>query len=262
MMVNANGIGLRCLVEGNGETLVLIHGVGSRLETWDGVAARLSDRFRIVRYDLRGHGESEKTPGPYRTEDFAEDLRQLLEALGLERVHVAGFSLGGLVAQAFALSYPSRVARLALISTVAGRTEAERARVIERLSIVDGGIPGDHFRRSLDRWFTDEFRKDHPELVDQHAARNRANDPACYAAAYRVLATTDFADCLSEIKVPTLVVTGERDQGSNPRMARLMHERIAGSTLRILPRLKHSILIEAPDQVSEVLGAFLLGKMG
>jgi pimeloyl-ACP methyl ester carboxylesterase len=258
-MIKANGIALRGLVEGSGDPLVLIHGVGNRLEAWDGVAARLSDRFRIVRYDLRGHGESQKVPGPYRIDDFAQDLRGLIDALGLESVHLAGFSLGGLVAQAFALSDPARLRRLALISTVAGRTEAERARVLERLSIVDGGLPGDHFRRSLDRWFTDEFRQAHPELIEQYAARNQANDPATYAAAYRVLAITDLADRLREIKIPTLVMTGEHDQGSNPRMARLMHERIAGSTLHILPRLRHSILIEAPDAVSGILEDFFAG---
>jgi pimeloyl-ACP methyl ester carboxylesterase len=256
-MIKTNGIALRCQVEGSGEPLVLIHGVGNRLEAWDGVVARLGDRFRIVRYDLRGHGESEKAPGPYRIEDFAEDLRGLIDALELERVHLAGFSLGGLVAQAFALSCPARLRRLALISTVAGRTEAEKARVLERLSIVDDGIPGDHFRRSLDRWFTDEFRQAHPELIEQYAARNQANDPASYAAAYRVLATTDLADRLAEIEAPTLVMTGEHDHGSNPRMARLMHERIVGSELSILPRLRHSILIEAPDLVSSILGDFL-----
>jgi pimeloyl-ACP methyl ester carboxylesterase len=259
-MIGANGIALRFQVEGNGVPLVLVHGVGNRLDAWDGVAARLSDRFRLVRYDLRGHGESDKPPGPYRIEDFAEDLRGLIDGLGLERVHLAGFSLGGLVAQAFALSYPKRLNRLALISTVAGRTEAESARVLERLSLVDGGIPGDHFRRSLDRWFTDEFRQAHPELIEQYAQRNQANDPASYAAAYRVLATTDLADRLPEITAPTLVMTGEHDQGSNPRMARLMHERIAGSQLHILPRLRHSILIEAPDQVSAILGDFFMGK--
>lgn len=257
-MVEANGVHLRCRVEGNGDPLVLVHGVGEQLGACDGVTARLSDRFRIVRYDLRGHGESEKVPGPYHIEDFAGDLRGLLDALGLERVHLAGFSLGGLVAQAFALSWPARLDKLALISTVAGRTETERTRVLERLSLVDSGIPGDHFRRSLDRWFTDAFRQAHPEVIEAYVARSQANDPACYTAAYRVLATTDLADRLPEITARTLVMTGEHDQGSNPRMARLMHERIAGSVLHVLPRLRHSILIEAPDLVSSILGDFLL----
>lgn len=262
-MIKANGIVMRCRVEGSGKPLVLIHGVGSNLDAWDGVVDQLRGRFRIIRYDLRGHGESEKVRGPYRIADFVEDLRALIEVLGLERVHVAGFSLGGLVAQAFALSYPAVCDKLALISTVAGRDEVEQARVLERLRIVDRGIAGDHFRRSLNRWFTDEFRKAHPDLIEEYAARNAANDPACYAAAYRVLATTDLADRLGGIRAPTLVMTGECDQGSTPRMARLIHARIAGSILHVLPRLRHSILLEAPDQVSAIVGDFLMaGESG
>jgi (E)-2-((N-methylformamido)methylene)succinate hydrolase len=260
-MITVNGIALRCVVEGSGEPLALIHGVGASLEVWDGVAARLRDHYRIVRYDQRGHGQSEKVPRPYSVEDFAGDLRALMDALGFARAHVAGHSLGGLVAQSFALDYPNRVSKLALISTVAGRTPQERARVEERLAMVASGIAGDHFRASLDRWFTDEFRAANPELLAAYAARNQANDPACYAAAYRVLAMTDLADRLPEIRAETLVMTGEHDQGSNARMARLMHERIQGSILRILPVLRHSILVEAPDVVANVLEDFLAGRL-
>jgi pimeloyl-ACP methyl ester carboxylesterase len=179
----------------------------------------------------------------------------------IERAHVAGHSLGGLVAQSFALDYPARLRKLALISTVAGRTEEERRRVEERLAMVATGIAGDHFRASLDRWFTDEFRAANPKLLEAYAARNQANDPACYAAAYRVLAETDLAARLDEITAETLVMTGEHDQGSNPRKARLMHERIAGSTLCILPVLRHSILVQASDMVASVLGDFLDGPL-
>ncbi len=249
------------LVEGDGEPLALIHGVGSGLEAWDGVATRLRDRYRIVRYDQRGHGQSEKVPGPYKVEDFSGDLRALLDALGIERVHVAGHSLGGLVAQSFALDHPGRLCKLALISTVAGRTEDERKRVQERLAMVATGIAGDHFRASLDRWFTDAFRAANPKLLEDYAARNQTNDPACYAAAYRVLALTDLAERLPEITAESLVMTGEHDHGSNPRMARLMHTRIKGSILRILPMLRHSILIEAPDVVAGMLDDFLAGRL-
>jgi (E)-2-((N-methylformamido)methylene)succinate hydrolase len=261
MTIRVNGIALRCLVEGAADPLVLIQGVGASLEVWDGVAARLRDRYRVVRYDQRGHGQSDKASGPYTVEVFSNDLRALLDAFAIERAHVAGHSLGGLVAQSFALDYPARLRKLALISTVAGRTEEERRRVEERLAMVATGIAGDHFRASLDRWFTDEFRAANPKLLEAYAARNQANDPACYAAAYRVLAETDLAARLHEITAETLVMTGEHDQGSNPRMARLMHERIAGSTLRILPVLRHSILVEAPDMVASVLGDFLDGGL-
>lgn len=251
------GLRLRYRDEGEGPVLALVHGVGSRLESWDGVVARLGARFRTVRMDLRGHGLSAKPPGPYSLDDFVGDLAGLLDSLVVGRCHLAGFSLGGLVAQGFALAHPDRLDRLMLISTVAGRTEDERRRVAERLAVVESGQPGGHFRNSLSRWFTDDFIAANPDLIASAEAANKANDPAAYAAAYRVLATTDLADQLGRIAVPTLVATGEHDIGSNTRMARLMHERIPGSSLHIFPGLRHSILLEAPDRVAAAMLQFL-----
>jgi (E)-2-((N-methylformamido)methylene)succinate hydrolase len=247
-------------VEGNGPPVLLIHGVGARLDNWDGVAASLARGFKIIRYDLRGHGKSSKVPGPYSLEMFADDTAALLRHLGIDRAHVAGHSLGGMIAITFARKYPQRVDRLAALSAVAGRTEEERRKVMERIALIASGIPGDHFKNSLSRWFTDEFRAAHPELMEQYAARNRENDPACYAAAYTVLATGEVAPDLSRVKASTLVVTGEHDLGSNPRMSGLIHASIAGSQLRILPRLRHSILIEAPRTVAELLEPFFQGR--
>ena len=255
--IRTETVRLRYRIDGDGPDLVLVHGVGGRLEAWDGVVARLSPFFCLVRYDLRGHGGSDAPPGPYTLVDFVADLRGVLDALGLTACHLAGFSLGGLVAQAGALEMPERVRRLVLLSTVAGRTPDEKERVMRRLAIVSSGIPGRHFENSVERWFTDEFRRANPEVIAAHAARNRDNDPGAYAAAYRVLATSDLAERLHEISVPTLVATGENDLGSNVRMASLMHERIAGSNLHIFPRLRHSILIEAPDQVAAAMLKFL-----
>ena len=251
------GIRLRYRIEGDGPWLVLVHGVGSRLEAWDGVVAALGQRWRSLRYDLRGHGGSAKPKGPYQLADFVRDLEGLLDAQRVERCHLAGFSLGGLVAQGFALARPERVDRLVLLSTVAGRSAEERQRVQARLALVAGGIPGAHFERSVARWFTDEFQAAHPEIIAAHAAQNRENDPAAYAAAYRVLAESDLGDRLHEIKAPTLIATGENDLGSNPRMAHLMHARITGSRLEILSHLRHSILIEAPEAVAGLMASFL-----
>jgi pimeloyl-ACP methyl ester carboxylesterase len=247
-------------VEGAGLPVLLIHGVGARLDAWDGVVSALDRRFTTIRFDLRGHGDSSKPAGPYSAELFADDARQLLDHLGIRRCRVAGHSLGATVALRLALDAPDRVERLALLSAVAGRTEEERRRVMERLAIVEHGIPGEHFRRSLPRWFSDEFRRANPELLEQYAARNMENDPQAYAAAYRVLATADLADEAARVCVPTLVVTGEGDIGSNPRMARLLHAQIPGSRLEILPGLRHSILIEAPDIVARLLAEFFDGS--
>ena len=158
-----------------------------------------------------------------------------------------------------AARHPGRVARLGVLSAAAGRTEEERRRVMERIDLIASGIPGDHFRNSMPRWFTDEFRAANPALMEQYAARNRENDPACYAAAYTVLASSEVAPELVQVEAPTLVVTGEHDLGSNPRMARVIHAGIAGSELRILPRLRHSILVEAPATVAGLLEPFFRG---
>jgi pimeloyl-ACP methyl ester carboxylesterase len=246
-------------VEGAGPPLLLIHGVGARREAWDGVVAALGGRFTTIRFDLRGHGESSKPPGPYSAALFAEDARALLDHLSVDRCHVAGHSLGATVALRLALDVPDRVARLALLSAAAGRTEEERHRVLERLAIVEHGIPGEHFRRSLPRWFSDEFRRANPELLERYAARNMENDPRAYAAAYRVLATTDLADEAARVRAPTLIVTGEGDIGSTPRMARLLRARIPGSRLEVLPGLRHAILIEAPERVAALLAGFFAG---
>jgi pimeloyl-ACP methyl ester carboxylesterase len=194
-----NGVRLRYRLEGAGPLLALVHGVGSRLEGWDGVVAALGGRFRTLRYDQRGHGQSEKVPGPYELADLVADLAGLLAAVGERRCHLAGYSLGGLVAQGFALAHPDRLDRLVLVSTVAGRTAAERERVMERYRMVEQGIAGEHFQNSVSRWYTEEFQRRHPEAIAAAAEENRRMDPGCYAAAYRVLATADLADRLAEI---------------------------------------------------------------
>lgn len=244
-------------VDGAGPDLVLIHGVGSRASDWEFVAERLTDRYRVIRYDLRGHGASDAPAGPYRIDQMVDDLVRVLDSHGAGCPAVVGFSLGGLVAQGFALAHPDRVRKLALLSTVAGRTEDERARVEGRLKFISSSHPADYFDQSVDRWFTPAFREANPGIIAGRKATVQAMDQAAYAAAYQVLALTDFADQLHRISAPTLVATGEHDIGSSPRMAWLMAERIPGARLEILEGLRHSILLEAPDRVAALLLDFL-----
>jgi pimeloyl-ACP methyl ester carboxylesterase len=246
-------------IQGNGPPVTLIHGVGTWSDDWLDVIDRFGGRFRTLRYDLRSHGRSGKPPGDYAAADFVDDLAFLLDHVGIEKTHLAGSSLGGLIAQAFALAHPDRVERLALISTVAGRTPEERERVMGRLDYIRNEPPASYFEASSTRWFTDEFRAAHAELLAAKKKVIARMDTDRYAACYRVLAESDFADDLHRIRNRTLVMTGEFDQGSNPRMARLMHDRISGSELIILPRLRHSLLLEAPDIVGGILREFFTG---
>jgi (E)-2-((N-methylformamido)methylene)succinate hydrolase len=252
------GVELNYRLQGEGpRALICIHGVGSYLEAWDGVAARLGDAFRVLSFDLRGHGRSSRVKGRYEIDDFVGDVLALADHAGFEQFDLAGFSLGGLVAQRLALTHPQRLRKLVLLATVAGRTPEERERVAARLAALECGDRGSHYDASLSRWLTEEFQQRNPELVAQLRQRNADNDPDCYAAAYRVLAQTDFGGLIDRITVPTLIATGEDDQGSNPRMANFMHQCIRQSQLAILPGLRHSILIEAPDVVAALMRRFL-----
>ncbi len=243
--------------EGDGPDLILIHGVGSQLSDWSGVAARLQGRFRLLRYDLRGHGKSDAPAGPYEIDAFTDDLVALMDELAIPRAHIAGFSLGGLIAQSMALCHPERVQKLALLSTVAGRSEDERERVAGRLDFIANSHPADYFDQSVDRWFTPEFQTAHPEVIAKRKQVVSGMDGEAYAAAYHALAMTDFAGRISEIRAPTLVATGGHDIGSNPRMARFMAGTIPDCRLKIIPGLRHSILLEAPETVAALLTDFL-----
>ncbi|MDW6024301.1 alpha/beta hydrolase [Mesorhizobium sp. BAC0120] len=258
--LDVQGVSLNWRLDGQGgEPLVCIHGVGSYLEAWTGVVERLKGRFAILTFDLRGHGRSSRVKGRYEIDDFVAETLALADHVGFDAFHLAGFSLGGLIAQRLTLTHPERLRKLVLLSTVAGRTPEERQAVRGRLAALVASDASTHHAASLSRWLTEEFQDRNPDVIAELRRRDAENDRDCYAAAYRVLAETDFGGILDRIQSPTLIVTGEDDQGSSPRMARLMHEQVQGSELAILPALRHSILIEAPSQVADVMSAFLLG---
>ena len=248
-------------IDGSGpEPLVCIHGVGSYLEAWSGVVERLKDRFTILTFDLRGHGRSSRVKGRYEIDDFVNETLALADHAGFASFNLAGFSLGGLIAQRLALTHQLRLRSLVLLSTAAGRTFEEREQVLGRLAALRLGTPAAHYEASLSRWLTEKFQQTHPQVIASLRARDAENDRDCYASAYRVLAETDFGGFLDQIRCPTLIATGEEDLGSSPRMAVYMHERIPGSRLAILPGLRHSILIEAPDVVATLMRDFLVEK--
>ena len=241
---------------GDGPPLVLVHGLGGNLHSWDQIATRLEHRFRVHRYDLRGHGHGDNPPGPWELADFVRDLEIYMDRQDLGTVRLAGFSLGGLISQGYTLKNPERVEKLAIVSAVAGRSEAERQKVVARVGNLEKGDLDTNIELALERWFSPQFRERHPERVAERLAVLRSNDPGGYLNAYRVFALGDLGDELHRITCPTLVMTGEFDPGSNPRMARFMHGKIPNSSLEILPGLRHSLLVESPNLVAQKLNAF------
>jgi 3-oxoadipate enol-lactonase len=248
--------GLSYTLEGSGQPIVLIHGVGADLGSWDAVCQDLSGDFSLLRMDLRGHGQSSQIRAPYSIEKFASDAIAVMDAAGIHKAHLAGFSLGGLIGQSLAIDWPDRFEKIALISAVAGRTAEERSRVTSRLGLIrENGIEA-VTGAARDRWFSENFVRANPQAIERRITELLANDKDSYLETYRVFGETELVDRLHEIRHRTLVMTGENDQGSNPRMAQTMKDKIPDAELKILPNLKHSVLVEAPHEISRHLRVF------
>ena len=249
-------------IDGAGPALFMVHGIGSRRKTWDALVAELKGDFTCIRYDLRGHGESPVPPVPYRLDDLVADLEALRAKLGIERAHVIGHSLGGMIGPAYARAHPDRVRSLGLLSTAAGRSEEDRAKLAAVLAALEGNGIAPTLDTLVARWYTDGFIAARPEVI---AARKKQviDTPAeVFLSVTRIYAGTEMAPWLHEVAAPALVLTGELDGGCSPRHNRFMAETLPNAELVILEGLKHSILIEAPERVLPPLRDFLLRNSG
>lgn len=252
------------LADGAGPPVVLVHGMGLNRDMWDWQLPPLVKRFRVIRYDLLGHGDSGPPGDVCRMDDLVRQLHRLLDHLGIERCALVGFSLGGLIVRAYALAHPDRVAALAILNSAHDRTEAERAAMRERL---DRAIRSGHVSTidaALARWFTEAFAARRPDVLDRVRRWMEANDPAVYPKVYRVLAESDadLSTSIAAIRCPTLVLACEEDHGNSPDMARRMAALMPDARTAILPGLRHMALAEDPEAVSAALVPFLEEALG
>ncbi len=247
-------------VDGDGPRVTFIHGIGAAIDGWDGVVAELSDRFRCLRYDLRGHGESPLPPLPYGLDEYVADLAALLDQQDVPTTHLVGHSLGGMIAQGYALRHPERVGKIVLVSTVAGRNAEERQAIVDLVETLEREGAANILDRAIGRWFTPAFAAANPQVIARRKARVLGTDPDAFAAAFRTYAEQEFDREIRDIRAPTLIMTGEHDVGANVRMARLMYERIRGARLEILSNLRHAVLAEAPALVASHSAGFLAAE--
>lgn len=209
----------------------------------------------MLRYDLSGHGDSAPPPALPSLAIFAAQLADLLDAVGVDRCAVAGFSLGGMINRRFALDQPGRVTALAIFNSPHERSpEAQRAVEEVAARTADGG-PAAVLDEALRRWFTPGFRAARPEVIGLVRRWVMANDPVIYAQCRQVLASgvTELIRPQPTIAKPTLVMTAENDSGSTPAMARAIAEEIPGAQLTVVPHLQHMALVEAPWLFTEPL---------
>jgi len=244
---------------GNGPAVAMIHGFGLSRAMWQWQLPALTPHFRVLIYDLLGHGESAPPEGAPDLAMFSGQLQRLMDRCGIERAAVVGFSLGGMIARRFALDHPDRLSALAILHSAHDRSPAEREAVRRRVRQAREHGPAANVESALERWFTPTFRTSAPERIDLIRGWIKRNDPDTFHRIYRVLAEGDaeIAQGPERIACPTLVMTGEDDPGNTPAMSRAIAALIPGARLEILPGLRHMALAESPDAVNGPLSAFL-----
>ena len=239
-----------------GAPVVLLTGsLGSTLQMWDPQVAALSERFRVVRYDTRGHGRSPVPPGPYDLDDLVDDALALLDRLGVVRAHVVGLSLGGMTAMRLAARAPHRVDRLALLCTSAlfpdpaawtGRAATVRS---EGTAAIAGPV--------VERWFTPGWRAAHPGTTEHWRSVVAGTAAEGYASCCEAIAAMDLVPELGRIAAPTLAIAGADDPATPPHQLRTIVDGIPGARLVVLPDAAHLANLEQPVAVGALLLAHL-----
>lgn len=239
--------------------VALIHGLGLTRGTWDRHVPALAARYRVLTYDLFGHGQSAAPPEVPTVTTFSEQLRGLLDHLGVGRAAIVGFSLGGMINRRFAIDHPERVAALGIFNSPHERGPEAQRLVEERAAQTDAGGPGATLDATIERWFTPAFRAARPEVIGEVRRWVLANDHAIYAQCRMVLArgVVELIRPDPPITAPALVMTCENDSGSTPAMSRAIAAEIAGAECLIVPGLQHMGLVEEPELFTGPLLRFL-----
>jgi 3-oxoadipate enol-lactonase/4-carboxymuconolactone decarboxylase len=255
MFIDVNGLTIHVLQDGppGAAPLVLLHSLGTNAHIWDDQAAELSRSFRVIRPDLRGHGLTGCTPGPYSMALLADDLAGLLDALGVGRAHIGGISIGGLVAQAFAAAHPDRAEFLILADTALAIPPAQswtdRAALVraEGISAIADAV--------IARWVTPAFL-DAPATAGLRAMLLRTPAEG-YAAAAEAIAAADFTESTAALNIPALVIVADQDQATPVSSAEALHLALAGSLLVVVEDAAHIPTVEKPAEITAAIVNFL-----
>jgi pimeloyl-ACP methyl ester carboxylesterase len=246
--IKVNGISMYYELHGEGIPLVLIMGLRRNLEWWYCQIPELSKQFKIIAFDNRGAGRSDKPDMEYSIRLFADDTAGLMEALGIHNAHILGVSMGGYIAQELALNYPDKVRSLILGCTSCGGKRAvlmseER---IKKFTANEGLTPDEILLKDMDIYFSDRFIVDNPDKVQKFIDISlRYYQPAdAFLRQFAACLKHDTADRLSSLKVPILITTGDDDPLVPPQNSLILKELLPGSKLYLFPNRRHGFFIE------------------
>jgi len=259
MKLRVNGINVNYTLEGpaTGPVVTLSNSLASNLSMWEPQLPALTSRFRVLRYDTRGHGETEAPTGPYTLATLVEDTRALLQALSIARTHFIGLSLGGMIGQLLALEHPELFQSLTLCDTMSRVPTEAKSTWDERIHTAQNQGIEPLVEPTVARWFTAPFREQHPDVINKVRAMIRSTPVAGYAGCCHAIGALNLTNRLKAITVPTLIIVGEDDAGTPVAASRTIHEQIKGSELVILKSAAHLSNLEQPQAFNGALTSFL-----
>lgn len=259
LTATVNGADLHYRLDGpeGGPVVVFANSLGTDLRVWDDLLPHLPSGLRVLRYDKRGHGLSEETPGPYAIETLADDAAALMRHLGLGRALFVGLSIGGLIGQSLALRHPGLLAGLVISNSAAriGDAAMWNARVA---AIRANGLPS-IADATMERWFSPAFR-----ASGQHAtwARMLARQPQeGYVACCQAIAAADLRDAARDLRLPVQLIAGGHDGATPPQIVRATADLIPGARFDLIEEAAHIPCVETPDAYAAILTRFL-GETG
>jgi 3-oxoadipate enol-lactonase len=259
MKITANGISMNYTLDGpaNAPVVTLSHSLATDLAMWEPQMKALTARWRVLRYDTRGHGGTDAPAGAYSLTQLADDARALLTALKIGRTHWVGLSMGGMIGQALALASPNVFQSLVLCDTSSRIPPEARPLWQERVKTAETQGMEPLVEATIGRWFTPPFREQRKDVVDSVRAMIRRTPPAGYAGCCHAISALDLTDRLPAIKLPTLVVVGEDDQGTPVAASQAIQAKIVGSQLEILKSAAHLSNMEQPEAFTRAVTSFL-----
>lgn len=258
MLAKVNGISMHYRVDGAAEAppVVLHHPLAANLSIWDEVSDLLSRAFRVVRFDARGHGETEAPPAPYSFDVLSADVVGLLDHLGIDKAHFVGLSMGGMVGQFLGLDHAHRFRTLQLTATTSRIPPEGRHLWQDRVKMARANGMAAMPEASLQRWLTEKNRQN-AALVARMTRMISATPLEGYAGWCQAIETLDLTQRLSAITLPVQVIVGSEDPGTPPAAAEIIHRSIRGSQLIVMPDCSHMLCVEDPVTLHRHLTSFL-----
>jgi 3-oxoadipate enol-lactonase len=254
MKTRANGIDIHYTIDGAGPWLVMSHSLACDSRMWDEQVAVLSGRFKVLRFDTRGHGQTDASQGEYTLDLLADDAAAVLAAAGVKQAHWIGISMGAMIGQTLALKQPGLLQSLVLADTTSRNPPEVWPMWKERIDVAESKGMEALVDPTLARWFTAPYLRERPERVKPIADMIRATPVAGYVGCCHALPKINLTDRLKEIKVPVLAITGTED--ASAASTKTIHESIPGSEFVPIPSAAHIANIEQPEAFNAALTKF------